>query len=61
MKLVDYIRDTRAEMHHVVWPTRRQAIAYSVAVIAISAAGAALFGGLDILFSYIIRYIVVLR
>lgn len=36
MKLVDYIKDTRGEMKHMNWPTRSQAINYTLLVIGIT-------------------------
>lgn len=51
MKITDYIKDTRAEMTHVTWPTRKQAIAYSVAVIAVSIILSAFLGVFDYIFS----------
>ena len=34
MKLTEYLKETRNEMSHVTWPSRRQTIAYSSLVIA---------------------------
>lgn len=45
-----YINETRAEFKHVNWPTRKQAIAYSVAVIVISVLTAYFLGAFDYLF-----------
>lgn len=51
MKIAEYIKDTRAEMAHVTWPTRKQAIAYSILVVAVSV-GISLYLGLaDYVFS----------
>jgi preprotein translocase subunit SecE len=51
MGLANYIKETRAELKHVSWPTRSQAIAYTIIVIVISL-GLALFLGLcDYVFS----------
>ncbi len=51
MGLINYIQDTRAELKHVSWPTRKQSIAYTVIVIAISVAVAIYLGVFDGLFS----------
>ncbi|OHA43068.1 MAG: preprotein translocase subunit SecE [Candidatus Taylorbacteria bacterium RIFCSPLOWO2_12_FULL_44_15c] len=51
MKIVEYIKETRSEMKHVSWPTRRQATAFTVIVIAISVFVAMLLGLFDYLFS----------
>ncbi len=50
MGITSYIKETRAEFKHVTWPTRRQAIAYSAAVIIISLVVAYLLGAFDKLF-----------
>lgn len=36
MKLVEYIKETRGEMKHVNWPTRSQALNYTLLVIGLS-------------------------
>lgn len=36
MKLVEYIKETRGEMKHVNWPTRNQAVNYTLLVIGVS-------------------------
>ena len=46
-----YIKDVRAELKHVSWPTRSQTIMYTVVVIAISLATAAYLGVLDYFFT----------
>lgn len=46
-----YIKDVRAELKHVSWPTRAQTILYTVVVIAISLATAVYLGLLDYIFT----------
>jgi preprotein translocase subunit SecE len=58
MKITDYIKETRGEMSHVSWPTRKQAIAYTLIVIALSVFTAAFLGLFDFLFSKLIGLIV---
>ena len=48
MGIVDYVRDTKAELKHVVWPSRQQALLYTLAIIIISALFAVALGALDI-------------
>jgi preprotein translocase subunit SecE len=50
MSIKSYINETRSEFKHVTWPTRRQAIAYTVAVIVISVVVAYFLGAFDKLF-----------
>ncbi|MEY2664767.1 MAG: hypothetical protein RIT04_575 [Candidatus Parcubacteria bacterium] len=51
MKITEYIKETRAEMTHVTWPTRKQAIAYSSLVVIISVGIAYFLGVFDYIFS----------
>ena len=51
MKITQYFKDTRAEMAHVTWPTREQAISYTVLVVLISVGTAAFLGLCDFVFS----------
>lgn len=38
MKIAEYIKETRGEMKHVNWPSRSQAVNYTLLVIGISVA-----------------------
>jgi len=51
MSLISYIRETRAELKHVSWPTKKQAISYTFIVIIFSLAVALYLGLLDFIFS----------
>jgi preprotein translocase subunit SecE len=55
MKLINYIKDTRGELKHVSWPTRKQTIVFTALVIIISLFTAALLGFFDFLFSYLLE------
>ena len=57
MGFTDYLRDTRGELKHVSWPTRRQTIAFTVLVIGISVAVALYLGALDFTFSSLMKKI----
>lgn len=50
MKFINYLRDTRAELRHVTWPTKSEAINYTIIVIAISIGTGVLLGLLDFVF-----------
>jgi preprotein translocase subunit SecE len=52
---IQYIKDTRAELEHVTWPTRKQAIGFTLIVIVISLITAFFLGFFDYLFSLIIQ------
>lgn len=58
MKFIDYIKETKGELKHVSWPTRAQAISFTIIVILISVAVAAFLGAFDFLFSQIVSKLV---
>jgi len=51
-KLIQYIKDSIAEMKKVTWPTKKETKNYTLLVIGVSLAVAAFLGALDYLFSY---------
>jgi preprotein translocase subunit SecE len=51
MKITEYIKETKAEMTHVNWPSREQTIRFTVLVILVSIATAAILGISDFVFS----------
>jgi preprotein translocase SecE subunit len=53
-----YLRNVRAEMAHVVWPDRTQAIMHTILIIVISAVLALLISGLDYLFTGVVARLV---
>lgn len=56
--MFNYFKDVRAEMRHVSWPTRRQAVVYTAVVIAVSIATAIYLGLLDYVFSLALKQII---
>lgn len=55
MGVLKYIQETRGELKHVSWPTRKQAVVYTVIVVVISLAIAAYLGFFDWVFTSIIQ------
>ncbi len=51
MKLTEYIKETRGEMKHVNWPTRSQAVNYTLLVVVLSAVAALILALADHVFS----------
>lgn len=51
MSLISYLKETKAELAHVTWPSQNQVIWSTVAVIIISGVIAYLLGFFDFLFS----------
>lgn len=58
MSITEYIKDTRGEMEHVTWPTRRQAIIYSIAVAIVSVGVAFSLGLFDYIFGRLLTLFV---
>lgn len=56
--MIQYLKDVRAEMKHVSWPTRAQTIMYTIVVVAISLATAVYLGLFDYLFSALVFRII---
>ena len=50
-KLGEYLKETKAELKHVSWPTKNQAILFTVIVIVFSFAVAFFLGAFDFLFT----------
>ncbi len=57
-RLVNYLKDTRAEFRHVSWPTGRQAIVYSVLIIALSVVVSLFLGLFDFLFTWVLHWFI---
>lgn len=51
MGFIDYLRDTKAELRHVTWPTKSEAINYTIIVLAISIGTGVFLGFLDFVFT----------
>lgn len=57
-QVIKYIKATLREMRQVKWPTRKQAVNYTMLVIVISAIVAAYVGAFDYVFSQIISALI---
>jgi preprotein translocase subunit SecE len=51
MKFTEYVKETRAEMNHVTWPSREQTVRFTLMVIIVCVVIAALLGLSDFVFS----------
>jgi preprotein translocase subunit SecE len=58
-KITTFIKEARAELNKVNWPTREQTIKYTALVVGLSLAVAIFLGSLDYLFEYIIKVFVI--
>ncbi|MFH0770719.1 MAG: preprotein translocase subunit SecE [Candidatus Peregrinibacteria bacterium] len=53
--IIQYIRDSMEELHHVRWPTRNQAVRLSLIVITFTFGSAALYGIIDFLLAQAVK------
>lgn len=58
MGLFNYFNETKAELKHVNWPTRQQAIFFTIAIVIISTAIAVFLGFFDYVFSQAVQKII---
>lgn len=56
--LVGYLKNVRAEMTHVVWPDRTQAIRHTILIIVISTLIALIITGLDYAFTGVVARLI---
>jgi len=56
-RLVRYLKETRAELRKVTWPTRAEAVNLTLIVLAVTVVMALFLGAFDLLFSTIVRAI----
>ncbi len=56
---ISYLRDTRAELAHVTWPTRNQAIGFTLIVIVVSILTSLILGFFDYLLTLVIQKFVI--
>ncbi len=59
MSLITYLKDTNAELKHVSWPTRSQAIAFTVVVVLISVFVSFFLGFFDYLLKLVLEKFVI--
>jgi preprotein translocase subunit SecE len=58
-KLWTFVKEARAELRKVNWPTRAQTVKFTGVVIGMSLGVAIFLGGLDYLFEYLSRTFIV--
>lgn len=58
MSINKYINETRAEMKHVTWPTKKQTAVYSALVVVISLFTAFYLGFFDYIFTMFIKSVI---
>ena len=57
-RLVNYVKETKGEMRHVSWPTRKQSTIFTIVVILVSLFVAAYLGFFDYIFSFLLELLI---
>lgn len=58
MSFISHIKESKAEMVNVKWPSRKQTVQYTIAIVVISILIAAYVGALDVVFSKVLAWII---
>ena len=54
-KVLNFLKESKGELKKVKWPTLKDTLQYTLVVIIISLVVAAYLGGLDYIFSFLLR------
>jgi len=58
-KAINFLRESKTELKKVKWPTLKETLQYTLVVIIISLVVAAYLGGLDYIFSFLLRKFII--
>lgn len=58
MSIINYLKETRGELTHVNWPSRKQSITFSIVVILVSVLTSLFLGLFDFIFSRLLNLII---
>jgi preprotein translocase subunit SecE len=57
-RLGEYLKETKGELKHVSWPTKNQAIIFTVIVVVFSLVVATILGAFDYIFAMILKFFI---
>lgn len=58
-KIINYVKETKAELKNVSWPTKRQTVVFTAMVVAVSLATAAFLGFFDMVFAFLLKQFII--
>lgn len=58
MSIISYIKDTKGELNHVSWPSRKDSIIFTAVVIIVSILTSLFLGFFDLVFSKILNLVI---
>jgi preprotein translocase subunit SecE len=59
LKILNFFKESKSELKKVKWPTFKETLQYTLIVIIISLVVAAYLGGLDYIFSLLLRKFII--
>jgi preprotein translocase subunit SecE len=59
MSIASFLKETKNEMKHVVWPSRRRTIAYTIIILVLSVILGYILSGLDTGFQALLGHLIV--
>ncbi|MBI4121086.1 MAG: preprotein translocase subunit SecE [Parcubacteria group bacterium] len=57
-KIINYLKETKMEMRHVSWPTKKQVTYFTILIIVISLLTAAFLGLFDVALTWLLETLV---
>ena len=57
--MINYFKETKAEMKHVSWPTKRQTVMFTILVVVVSLAVSIFLGFFDGVFKRLLEALVI--
>lgn len=60
-KLGEYLKETKAELKHVSWPSKNQAVTFTIVVVVFSLVTAIFLGAFDYIFTLALKKVLELR
>lgn len=57
--ITTFLKETRNELHHVIWPSHRRAIAYTVIIIVLSLVVGYFLNGIDVAFRVLLAHFII--
>jgi len=58
MRFIQYLKDTKGELKHVSWPTKKQVVYSTILVISLSLFTAFFLGAFDTIFTKLLKMVV---
>ncbi len=59
MQFIEYIKESKGELAHVTWPSRRQAVTFTILVVVLSVLTSVYLGAFDTLFTTLIKKFII--